>query len=273
MKKIKIIFVIGLIVSLISCETKEQKINKAKDVVDAFVTNLSFDNYDKMFEIYPSFQGVQTYWKLPNFSIKNSVLNENSINLTGTSNEREILFEVEKIDGKYIITKSKGLSSDFNSNLYKYCKKIGCIGTNSYDVDISKICKENKFRYNQLIKEIKENIENSVSMVNHTVTKNYGYASGDITLKNNSSFTIPGRSYNLYVNYTDSKGNLLFTSKEMLNYESIPYEQSKTIHVFESNSSSFQKVGISLKIVSTNFIEQIVAEYAEGYNCKYSDNL
>lgn len=273
MKNIKIIFAIGLIISLISCETNEKKINKAKVVVQSFVTNLSFDNYDKMFESYPSFKEVRTYWKLPDFNIKSATLNENIITLTGSSDEREILFEVEKIEGKYVITKSKGLSADFNSNLYKYCKKIGCIGTNSYDADVSKVCKENEFQFNQLVKEIKENIENSVWMLNHTVTKNYGWASGDITIKNDSRFTIPGYSYSLYVNYTDSKGNLLFTSKEMSNFESIPYGQSKTIHVFESNSSSFQKVGISVKIISTNFIEQIIAEYAEGYNCTYSDNL
>ncbi|MBP8994458.1 MAG: hypothetical protein KBG30_11710 [Bacteroidales bacterium] len=273
MKRIKIIFVIGLIISLLSCESNEQKINKAKDAVQSFVTNLSFDNYDEMFKVYPSFKNVQTYWKLQDFNIKNSVLNENTIILTGSSNEREILFEVEKIDGKYIITKSKGLSSYFNSNLYKYCKKIGCIGTKSYDADISKICKENEFQFNQLVKKIKGNIEDNVWMINHTVTKKYDWASGDITIKNNSRFTIPGYSYSLYVNYTDSKGNILFTSKEISNFESIPYGQSKTIHVFESNSSSFQKVGISLKIISTNFIEQIIAEYAEGYNCTYSDNL
>src|SRR5690606_31470383 len=106
MKRIKIIFVIGLIITLFSCESNEQKINKAKDVVQSFVTNLSFDNYDEMFKVYPSFKNVQTYWKLKDFNIKNSVLNENTIILTGSSNEREILFEVEKIDGKYIITKS-----------------------------------------------------------------------------------------------------------------------------------------------------------------------
>jgi hypothetical protein len=155
MKKIKFIFSIGLIISLISCETKEQKISQAKDVVETFVANLSFDNYNEMFKIYPSFKDVETYWKIKNFSVSNSILNENTIILTGTYNESEILFVIEKNDGKYRITKSKGLSSDFNSNLYKYCKRIGCIGTDSYDADVSRICKENKFEFNQLVEETK----------------------------------------------------------------------------------------------------------------------
>jgi hypothetical protein len=124
-----------------------------------------------------------------------------------------------------------------------------------------------------LVKKIKRNIEDSVWMINHTVTKDYGLVSGDITIKNESRFTIPGDSYRLYINYSDSKGNLLFTSEEISNYESIPYGQSKTINVFETNSNSFQKVGISLKIIDTNFIEQLITEHAEGYNCTYSDNL
>jgi hypothetical protein len=180
---------------------------------------------------------------------------------------------VEKIDGKYQISKSKGLSSDFNSNLYKYCKKIGCIGLNSYDSEISIICKDKEYEFNQLVRSIKETIENNVRMENHTVTKSYGCASGNITLKNYSRFTIRGYSYNLYVNYTDNQGNTIFTSKEMLNYESIPYGQSKTINVFENNSSSFQKVGIILKIINTEFIEDIIGEHAEGTNCNYTNNL
>lgn len=269
----KITFLLGILLIVVSCESKQDKINSAKEVVETFVTNLQFDNYDEMYKLYPNFKEVKTYWKLQNFRVKNSVLNENTIILSGKSNQQEIMFEVEKINGKYTITKSKGLSSDFNSNLYKYCKKIGCIGTKSYDAEISIICKENEFQFNQLVKKIKENIEDNVWMINHTLTKNYSWASGDITLKNNSRFSIPGRSYNLYINYTDNKGNLLFTSKEISNYESIPYGQSKTIHVFESNSDSFQRVSISLNIISTDFIEQIIAEYAEGYNCTYSDNL
>lgn len=268
-----ILKIIALAIILSSCETKEGKINSSKEVVITFVTNLSFDNYDLMYSSYPNFRDVKTYWKLKDFNISSAALNNNIVTVVGKSENIEVLFEVEKIDGKYIITKSKGLSSDFNSNLYKFSKKIGCIGQNNYDAEISKICKDNEFEFNQLVKTIKNKIEESVNMENHTVTKNYGWASGDITLKNYSRFTIPGYSYNLYVVYTDSKGNTLFTSKEMMNFESIPFSQSKTISVFESNSRSFQKVGINLKIINTKFIEDIIGEYAEGRNCIYDGNL
>ncbi len=271
MKNILIIIAIALILS--SCETREGKINRSKETVMSFVTNLSFDNYDLMYKSYPYFRDVKTYWKLKDFNITSAVLNEDVVTIVGKSENIEVLFEVKKINGIYIITRSKGLSSDFNSNLYKYSKKIGCISQNIYDVEISRISKENEFEFNQLVKTIKDRIEESVIMENHTITKSYGWARGDITLKNYSRFTIPGSSYNLYVYYTDRKGNTLFTSKQSLNFESIPFGQSKTIRVFESNSSSFQKVGVNLKIINTKFIEDIIGEYAEGRNCVYAYNL
>jgi hypothetical protein len=273
MKMNNILKIITIAIILSSCETKETKINSSKEVVLSFVTNLSFDNYDLMLSSYPSFRDIETYWKLKDFNISSTILNNNIVTVVGKSENIDVLFDVEKIDGKYIITKSKGLSSHFNSNLYKFSKKIGCIGQNHYDAEISRICKNNEYRFNQLVRSIKSTIEESVIMENHTVTKNYGWASGDITLKNYSRFTIPGFSYNLYVVYTDSKGNTLFTSKERMNFQSIPFGQSKTISVFESNSRSFQKVGINLKIINTEFIEEIIGEYAEGRNCVYVENL
>lgn len=180
---------------------------------------------------------------------------------------------MEKINGKYIIQKSKGLSSDFNSNIYKYCKKIGCISENNYDAEISKICKEKRPQFNLLVEKIKKNIEENILLENHTVTQQYDWASGDITIKNTSRFTIPSFSYNLYILYSDKNENIIFTSKEIANYESIPYGQSNTVHVFEQNTNSFEKVGVSLKIINSSFIEEIIAEYAEGNNCSYSNNL
>lgn len=269
----KLLLFSTLILVLYSCETDEKKTNSSKEVVMSFMSNLAFDNYDLMLSTYPTIRDVNTYWKLKDFGVTSAVLNNNIVTVIGKSQDKEVLFVVEKINGKYLITKSKGLSSYFNSNLYNYCKKIGCIGLNNYDADISSICKDKEFEFNKLVRYIKETIEKDVVMENHTITKSYGFISGDITFKNYSRFTVPGYSYNLYVNYYDSQGNTLFNSKETSNYESIPFSQSKTINIFETNSSTFKKVGIKLNVINSEFIEKIIAEYAEGNNCIYSNNL
>ena len=124
MKIKKLLLLSTLILILSSCETNERKINSSKEVVMSFVSNLSFDNYDLMYSSYPSFRDIKTYWKLKDFNITSAALNNNSVTVIGKSQNTEVLFVVEKIDGKYQITKSKGLSSYFNTNLYKYCKRF-----------------------------------------------------------------------------------------------------------------------------------------------------
>lgn len=269
----KIIILSILFLSLISCETDKNKIDKSEKTVTSFISNLQFDNYDLMYKSYPTFSGVKTYWKIKDFKITNTDINEKTIVVYGKSLNHEILFEVEKINGDYQIIKSKGLSSDFNSYLYKFCKKIGCIGTGNYDIEISKICNDNRYIFNDLVSEIKKNIENNVNMENHTVTKSYGMATGDVTIKNYSRFTIPKFSYKVYVQYSDSKGKILFKSEETLAYSTIPFEQSITFYVSEMNSRSFKKIGIEFKITDTDFIKNIIADYAKGSNCNYSNNL
>jgi hypothetical protein len=272
MKKLLLASILLIVIS--SCETKEAKINQAKEAVMSFITSVPFENYDLMYKIYPTFKEVRSFWKVSDYVIQSANLNENTIIVVGKAKNVEILFEVEKIDGKYQITKSKGLCSDFNSDLYKYCKKIGCLGLNNYDSEISKICKEKELQFNTLVYQIKENIESNCILENHTVSKTYDWVSGDITLKNYSRFTIPGYSYNIYVLYKDNIGNTVFTSKESIsNFESIPFGQGKTIHVYQPNSNSFQKISIKLEIISTKFIESIISENAEGINCSYSNNL
>jgi len=258
-----------------SCETEEQKIKKAEDIVKKFVSNLPFDNYSILSSIYPDFSDIETYWKLNTIDIISSNLNEDGkIAIVGSSGRHQILFELESLNNKYLITNSKGLSSDYDSNLYKFCKRIGCIGTSEYDKDISKICKKKKHEFESLLDILKTRIENRTKIENQTLSKSFGMVSGDVTIKNYSRFTIPGSTYEIYVKYLNSKGEVVFTSNESLsNFKSIPYNQSKTIHVFENNSSGFRKVDVQLKLTSTNFLEKVIAENAEGNRCSYSENL
>lgn len=273
--KMKRLLILIFAITLISCESEEQKIKKAENTVKSFVSNLQFDNYDKLFSFYPNFKRIETYWKLNSIIITSSNINpDESITIIGSSNNRQVLFELQRQNNQYLITNSKGLSSDYNSNIYKFCKKIGCIGASEYDADISNICKENKYKFEKLVNDLKTRIESRTVLENHTLTKSYGTLSGDITIKNYSRFTIPGHVYKIYVKYLNSKDEVIFTSNQSLsNFQSIPYNQSKTIHIFENNVKGFRKVDIQLSLTTSNFIEKIIAENVEGSNCKYSNNL
>ncbi|MEH6512956.1 MAG: hypothetical protein V7734_07630 [Maribacter arcticus] len=276
----KILFAIT-IMFLFSCETEEQKKEKAQEVVNALISNIQVDNYESIFEYYPNFKGIGTYLKYNSVEFTSTMLkSDGKVDIFGkTYNGKQLFFEVEKTDGIYKVIKSKGLSSYYDSNLYKYCKKIGCIGMNEYDTDISRICKDNEGDFNFLVNSIKDKIESKTRLESHTITRKNGgfgyyYAFGDITVKNNSRFTIPGYSYKLYVNYLDSNDNLLFTSdKSSGNFTDIGFNQSKTLNIYQDISSRFRKVNIKVKLLNTEFIEKLIAEYAEGSLCNYSNNL
>lgn len=275
MRIIRKVFIIVTLFSLLSCESEETKLNKAKEVVKLFASSTTFQDDAKMHLYYPNigkFEG--RIFILEDFEITDASLNENIISVIGRSQEREISFDVEKENGKYIIIRSKGLSMFFNSNLYKYCRQIGCIKEGDYDVEISKICTENKYSFEELISKIKNDIEQNVRLENHTVSNSYGYfLSGDITYKNYSRFTIPSLTYNLYVEFLNSKGEILFKKKEILAFSSLTYQESNTIPVHQDVIQGANKIAISLEITNTNFIEKIIAEHAKGNNCIYSNNL
>ena len=277
MKKIQIkTFLLLLFVSLFySCETEKSKKDKCEEIVKTFIANLPLDNYEVLYKKYPDFQKVKRYWKVNDFKITStSIDDDGSVSVIGTSEQLgNILFNLKKDNGKYIIINSKGLASVFNTPIYKYCKKIGCIGINNYDKDISQICSEKEMEFNALVYKIKNNIEQNVMVQNNNLTYNYGYVSGDVTVKNHSRFSIPGRYYELYFHFLNSNGDIVFTKKEILNYQSIGYGQSVTHHLFESSNGNFSKIKAQLKLTSTDFIENIIAENVQGSNCTADNDL
>ena len=261
-----------MLFALVSCDSKETKLNKAKEVVSIFASNSTFGNLEKLPLYYPNLKELKgRFLVLKDFQILNAVLNEKTISIIGKAQGNEVLFEVEKENGKYIITKTKGLSMFVYSNLYKYCKQIGCMKGDNYDVEISKICSEKEFQFYSLVEIIKREIEQNVRLENHTVQGGYGYVTGSITYKNYSKFTIPRDTYNLYVEYLNSKGKILFKEKTV-EFATLTYGESNTTWVSKDIQGA-SKIAVSLEITNTDFIEKILAEHAKGNDCTYSNNL
>lgn len=232
-------------------------------------------------ELYPSLRkaiGGQ-FRQFESVEFESIVLKDNGeVEVFAKSNNGiQLFFVLQEEGGDYKVVNSKGLSVYNDSNLYEYCKRIGCITTGAYDLQIDNVCKQNESSFNNLVNQIKNRIEATTRLESHSVkVMGYGdnYATGNITLKNFTRFTIPAHSYKLYVNYLDSDNNILFTSdKSLSNFEAIGFGQSKTIHVIQDISSEFRKVNIKLKLLSTQFIEEIVAKHSEGSSCLYSGNL
>ncbi len=258
-----------LLAGLCSCETDESRIEKCNSVVNTFMANLPLDNYDILFKNYPNFKEIGTYWKFTDYKIENTSIDEDkSVSIICSTDRGKIFFNLEKIDNRYVIKNSKGLSSAFDTPLYKFCKKIGCLSLGDYDTDISRICGEKEAEFEQIINSAKANIESNVNIANNNLTINYGYVTGDITVKNSSRFTIPRGTYELYYHFLNSNGKVVFTKNEILNFDNIPFGQSVTHHLFQQTTGNFYKVRAEIKLTSTTFIEDIISEHIQGSNCR-----
>ena len=267
----KIILFIFTITILTSCAKQ-----KSETIVKSFILNLSQENFKVANELYPNFVLLKRYNEYQDLKITGTERNKYGYTFFCKSKDDEsVSFSVCLNNDKYIIESSKGLSAYIKTNLYKYCQNIGCINSNCNDEFISQVCIQKQQEYNELIEKIKLKIENSVRIENHTLRNEFGFISGSLTYKNNSNYTIPSNCYDLYLDYLNQNGKVIFTSEQkMQNYEDFQYSQIKTISsIMESCNNSFSRVKVKLIITNTNFIESLIAEYAKGSNGVYSDNL
>jgi len=160
------------ITMMVSCESDKSKIEKCQEIVNTFVSNLSIENNDVLFKVYPNFPKIKRYWKIKDMKIVNSSIDaEKTVTIVGKSSllEQNILLVLKKVKGEYVIVSSKGLASYFNSNLYTYCQKIGCFTGDIDDVKVSEICNQKKDDFDLLTMEIKENIEHNFYLAGKTL--------------------------------------------------------------------------------------------------------
>lgn len=274
------VYLLGCLFLLTSCETDEDRLKKGREIVTTFLSNANVENAEIANSLYPDISKVGKFYKINDFKVTNASINkEKTITITGKSSFGDLLFVLKKLNGDYKITRSKGLSPSYNSNIYKYCKAIGCVNSETSDADVSFICAGKEEEFKQLVYDIKENIENNFGILNHNLSLQsigFGtssYLSGEVTMKNSSRFTIPSFAYNLYYQFYDVDGQLVFTEKEIGTYEPIPYGQSKTSRLFQSNAYGFDKVKAKLEIIRTGFIEDLIIENVKGNNCHSSIQL
>ena len=61
------------LLSLVACETKEDKINKAKEVVSLFISSTNLENFEDIYTYYPTSKEMDSFWKLNDFKVTNTM--------------------------------------------------------------------------------------------------------------------------------------------------------------------------------------------------------
>ncbi len=252
MKKQLAFFYTLLVITLMSCETNQEKIERANSLVKQFMSEMSMDNYPTLIKIYPEVKNIKGgFWMVNDYKIESTEINANdeivvylSYKRTGQTINSKIKFIVNKVNGDYIILSSKGLSYYFDSALYRYCiSKKHLIYTNmseteETDVKLSKICSENKLKFKNLSKAclnyVKEFVSYDKSLTNLTIDSYTNSLHGSFTINNNTSFELSSYGLNFSLLIADKSGNII--AKKRINnlYIVKPYSK-QTIEIFNVN--------------------------------------
>ena len=292
----RLIFIYALLFLLFGCESEKVKIEKSNQAVKSLISNLSVNNWAGAYEYYPNLKKLAgdintTY--LSNIKITNSDLINENVNVFGQLKignfSKDYLFKTKKIDGKWKVYESLGLSEYVNSDIHKFNQKIGCNGFN--DIELARNSIINKASFNEIVKNIKNSIENSISIESNTLASSYipgiyegmkikisnSLTYGYVVIKNNSRYSIKANNfpdlsenYDLFYILKNSRGRELLRNKVDFTPD-IPF--GGTHKFFVNESIDVSRVSVELKIRNTKFIKEIVGNYSEGDYCQYSGNL
>ena len=257
---------------LLSCGPSDEEILKeAESVVQSFVDELNMQNFNSADEIYPDMSKIYRY-KIPqNFKISSSKFTSNNkteikiIGNYGTAeNTKPMQFVVSKKENdNWKIIRSKGLSSYYESNLYNILKTSGCMEDIESDASIHETCQNLEPKFESLVSEYKEIIENSISFEKNGSNLSNSYntsISGELMLKNNSNISVPGFSYETYIVFYDRNDSPSHSSKYQFNSDPILANDYHQIKVFSMDyHRDYKKYSAVVKITNDQFIRSYLA--------------
>lgn len=203
---------LGFLITLTSCKSDEDRIKEANSIIEKFAKEISLENFSAANKIYPKFAELEKYWKLNDFKIDNTTIEDDgSISVYGSYQRyspkfrEDIKFIVsDKSNGLKIID-SKGLTTYYNSPIFEFCKKKGFLSTSDIkksidsDISIAKTCKDHQFEFELLVINCARYVNENVTWNKQQTTIESGYLgdsySGTISIVNNTGFDLNNNSF------------------------------------------------------------------------------
>ena len=193
-----------------SCKSDDQKKKEANDVVEKFVHEVTLENYNAAYKLYPKFENLGSFWIPRDFEIESTIIEvDGSVSIYGNYKKglqkNELKFTLNDIGDGYQINSSKGLSSFYNTPLFQFCKLKGYLILSEndidYDVNLTKVCKEHEIEFDLLIDKCARFVSENVIM-NKQLSNIYKEAyidsySGTISIFNTTGFDINSSAFNL----------------------------------------------------------------------------
>lgn len=264
------IFCLTLI--LVGCGPSDKELlRNAESTVQSFIDELNMQNFNSANDIYPEMSKISRY-KIPkNFKVSSSKFtsaNKNEVKIIGNygaaDNTKSMQFVLSKKESNtWEIIKSKGLSSYYESNLYNILKTSGCLTDIESDASIHQTCKNLEPKFESLVNEFKNDLENSIAFEKNgsNLSNSYNvYISGELMLKNNSNISIPRFSYEIYIVFYDRNNNPSHSSKHQFTEEPILANDYHQITVYSMDyHRDYRKYSAVVKITNDQFIRSYLA--------------
>ena len=261
-----------------SCKSDDQKKKEANDVVEKFVHEVTLENYNAAYKLYPKFENLGSFWIPRDFEIESTIIEvDGSVSIYGNYKKglqkNELKFTLNDIGDGYKINSSKGLSSFYNTHLFQFCKLKGYLVLSEndidYDVNLTKVCKGHEIEFDLLINKcarfISENVVMNTSQT--TLVKDlYGESfSGSVAITNNTAFEITNGAFDF--NLLLLRGEEICDTKSISGIYSInPKSTNHHEILYERNTCRASKYKIQVSLSNKeNFALEIIDKlsYAE----------
>lgn len=258
MRHLKLIWILLLTISLLSCNNGKKRKN-AENQVLKFYSAVREGNEEKMKALYEGAANLSSYYKSDTATIKETKIVENNkieiktinqfTNGFGKKFNQEIVFylkpdSVNELD--YIIYDSKGLCGYDENTTYTFGMKTGCISkSDKTDQEIAKKLKiaDELLLYKSL--DVYLDLKKNVYVVNWSWESGYGgSASGKGIVKNASTFNLPDLKYK--ISYKDYNGNEITTDDGSVTYDKLYAGDSKSFTFYTSYVGDASRASIEL---------------------------
>lgn len=258
-------------ITLLSCKRSEEEIlASAEKTLLRFMDELKLQNFKSAEVIYPELTELSSYRTFTDFLINRSEVKDTTVVFFGeykspVRNEThpiQFTLQEQELD-RWIIINSKGLSPAIYQDIFSVAKRSGCLKNIESDVQIERDCKFLEQNIQNRVNELKEHIESNINFEKKgsNLSRSYGMISGEVTIQNNTIFTIPSFGYSLFITYFDRNKNLVHAEEVSLAYESISPNSLKQYSIYASSTSrEYNSYSTFVKLKDDSFIRRYVVE-------------
>lgn len=275
----KRVFAFVLLIVLCSCKRGFNE-SDVELLVKNFLYELKLQNHKEAIEMYPNLKKLDSHITIENFKIENIVGEPNRfkayVSIVNKGVERMVLFNVIEIKDSLYIESTKGLSPLFDSKIFDFAKKTGCLDVNDVnDVLIEEKCNDAKkvFKFNKLV--LKKHLLESIKIDNNLTKTSYGGLGGSILLENNSKYNLPLGAYEIIIDLLDINNEIVKIEEVNYLFKDIKPESKLSQEVFSNGHLKMKSSSVKFRIINDSFIDDLLYRMNfKGDECrKFFDEL